>query len=184
LLNLLSSVAKRTQEFDDALKRRRQATASAEKLQANGGQALYVHAKERDKTKWDAICNDLVNAGFGVFPAEPERENIELTELSRVDNAIAEMLSVCDGLLIVAGEDPNSLQADLLRTGRNRRNLARSRGNQLLPCAVVDDGLRVENKNRLQASARNLGIGWIEAQTGYWSESIRGWLHSASGSLA
>ena len=180
LVELSGQIVVRLEKLGEALRRRRQAATDAAKLNAKGGQAIYLHARMRDKVRWQTACHDLISAGYGVFPAAPESPASDPRDAVEENGENVRTLSGCDGLLLVAGDDHRSLVSDLAVIGHQRRNLARARSLKPLPCAVVDQGLQLETKQMLQQSARNLQIDWINAADDGWTGQIGRWLSSAS----
>jgi hypothetical protein len=184
VVELAGQISVRLRELNKALVRRREAEANAAKLRATHGQAIYVHARACDKARWENACNELLNAGYGIFPDAPEAIFDDPRLASKTEGEIVRMLSGCDGLLLVPGDDPRILVSDLAVVGHQRRNSARALKSKTLPCAVVDRGLMLEGKPRLQQSARNLRIDWINASIADWTSEVKNWLGAAGQSSA
>jgi hypothetical protein len=183
VVNLGGVIIERVKAIETVLLRQRKAEEYRKQLEGPGGQAIFVHARARDKAKWDAVCDDLVQAGYGVFPEAPEAELADPgADAGGVERAIVKTLSLCDGMLVVAPDDPKSLGAEMV-VSRNRRNLARARAKRPLPSAVIDNGITLPDKARFQASVRNLGFEWIETQPGSLPRKVKSWLQTVAREL-
>jgi hypothetical protein len=177
LVELAGLIALRLKQLNEALERRRQAAADAAKLVADGGQAIYVHARARDKSIWEDACQELIDAGYGVFPDAPEAEGHGATP--SLESEIVRTISACDGILLVPGNDSRSLASDLAVIGHQRRNSARAITRKLLPCAVADRGFIGDGKVFLQRSAKNLRVDWIDAAASGWTSEVKTWMNAA-----
>jgi hypothetical protein len=176
LVDLAGAIVSRLAELKQAIERKRKSALNIEKLSASSGQAIYVHARRGEESRWAAICNDLLSAGYGVVPDEPEP-----VDVSQMENESLRTLMACDGLLLVPGDRPTHLASDLVVVGHRRRNSARAASNKPLPCAVLDVGHLSRARPLLQSSAKNLQIDWIEASTSDWTNGVRNWLNRAAG---
>jgi hypothetical protein len=179
IVELAGDITKRTKEFNQALERERRDAVNTARLRDDGGQLIYLHSRARDKARWEAAREELIRAGYGVYPMMgPEAEYNDPQEAldTREDNI--RTLSRCDALLLVPG-DPRSLQEDYVEVGHGWRNLARAQSNKLLPCAVIDRGLMLDALWR--QNLKNLRIYWIDAAITGWIDKIRGWLSDAAG---
>jgi hypothetical protein len=179
IVALAGEIGQRIDRIHRALVRKREDLANLSKLGEDGGQALYLHARERDSARWEKAFQELADAGYAVFPHAPEAECKDPRLATEVESEVVRQLSGCDGLLIVPGEDARSLSSDLAVMGHQRRNSARAFKRKPLPCAVIDSGLALEGKPRLQQSAKTLRIRWIEAQTADWTHQLGSWLREA-----
>lgn len=184
LVELVGQIAVRIKKLDEALQRKRQAAADAARLADDRGQLIYVHARARDEERWQAACDELIGAGYGVFPAAPEADGTDPGRETAAESEIVRTLSACDGLLLVPGDDTLSLVSDLAVVGHQRRNSARAIRHKPLPCAVIDRGLALAEMPLLRRSARNLRIDWIDAGPAGWTEQVRGWLGAAGAAAA
>jgi hypothetical protein len=180
LVDLTGQIGVRMRKLEEALVRRRLAAASVAKLADASGQTIYVHARIRDEERWERTVGDLYQAGYGVLPFAPEPEYRNTQEANAAANEIVRTLSACDGLLLVPGDSPESLAADLAVVGCQWRNSARAIARRPLPCAVMDRGQIAGDKQRVQRSAKSLRIEWIDAAVTNWTESVRSWLNSAA----
>jgi hypothetical protein len=179
LVDLTGEIAVRLHNFNELLERKRRAIRDAAKLTAPAGQAIYVHARRNDMSRWEDACQELISAGYGVFPEAPESVCADPRQATDSEGEIVRILSACDGLLLVPGDDPRSLVLDLAVVGYQRRNLARALSHKPLPCAVIDRGLMLQGIERLRNSAKNLQIDWINASISNWTGQIKSWLYSA-----
>ena len=64
--------------------------------------------------------------------------------------------------------------------GRQDRHSARARTDRLLPCGVLDTTGGVIATARRKATARALGIDWIDAARDLWPNEVKTWLNEAS----
>ena len=179
-LALAGQLAARLRKMHDILLLRRRTVEEASKLSADGGQAIFVHARNRNKVKWDEACHRLVAAGYGVFPDSPEPEYPDPREGSRAEAEIVRTLSACDGLLLVPDDDPRSFISDIAVVGHHLRNSARAIARKSLPCAILDSGLTIAAKSRFQQSTKNLNIDWINGAFPDWTNGVRRWLSGAA----
>jgi len=180
ILTLSGQLSSRLKRLQEVLVLRRRATTEALKLSAAGGQAIFVHARARNKVKWDEACHQLVTAGYGVFPDSPESGCGDPREGANVEDEIVRTLSACDGLLLVPDDDPRSFIADIAVVGHQLRNSARARTRKPLPCAILDRGVAFEAKPRFQQSTKNLNIDWIDGVFPNWTTNVRRWLTEAA----
>jgi hypothetical protein len=180
LVDLAGQIGVRMRKLEEALIRKRQAAANAAKLSDPSGQMIYVHARARDEARWEKAVGELLQAGYGVVPPQPEPDSENPQEANLVATEVVRTLSACDGLLLVPGDDPLRLASDLAVVGYQRRNSARALARRPLPCAVVDQGQIAGDKLRLQRSATSLRIEWINAVAAGWTEKVRSWLNSAA----
>jgi hypothetical protein len=177
---LAGEIAQRIDRLHKALLRKRETAANFAKLGEPSGQAIYVHARARDSVRWESACQELADAGYAVLPHTPEAEIMDPQHTTEVENEVVRTLSACDGLLLVPGDDAWSFGSDLAVMGHQRRNSARALKRKPLPCAVVDRGLTLDAKPRLQRSAKSLRIDWMDAKMADWTNQLRGWLGAAS----
>jgi hypothetical protein len=91
------------------------------------------------------------------------------------------VLSGCDGLLLVPCDDQKNVEIDIAYIGHHLRKSACARGSKTLPCAIIDGGVALRSKNKLQHSARNLRIDWINASATDWTHSVGELLARANG---
>jgi len=179
LICLAGDVAVRLRELKQSIERKRRAAADAKKLSAASGQAIYVHARKDDTARWEAVCTDLISAGYGVAPGSPDSFNDSIQATNIVDESMR-TLEACDGLIIVPGPNSDHLASDLVIVGRRRRNSARANSHKLLPCAVLDQGLLGSARARHQHSARNMHIDWIDATSSGWTQEVQAWLNATA----
>jgi hypothetical protein len=180
LVELAGEITIRLGELKQAIERKRRAAASAAKLSAPAGQAIYVHARKRDAARWEAVREKLISAGYGVVPNAPEALPENLGLASDLEDESLQMLRASDGLLLISGDNPNHLASDLVVIGHQRRNSARAASGKPLPCAVIDPGLVPETKLRHQQSAKNMQIDWINASISDWTADVKSWLNAAA----
>jgi hypothetical protein len=183
LVGLAGEIGRRMQTLEEALVRRRQAAANVAKLSNPSGQVIYVHARIRDEERWERAVRELYEAGYGVVPPAPEPECQTPQEANKVASEVVRTLSACDGLLLVPGDDPRSVTSDLTVVGHQWRHSARALARKPLPCAIIDRGGMVGDKQRLQRSASSLRIDWIDAAVADWTENVRNWLNKAASAL-
>jgi hypothetical protein len=91
-----------------------------------------------------------------------------------------EILTGCDGLLLLGTEDEHALEADLIVIGRRDRHSARDRSDRLLPCAVLDTVGPKSATREYKEMARSLGIHWIDTTRDVWPIEVQGWLAEES----
>jgi hypothetical protein len=180
ILTLAGQLSSRLKRLQEVLVLRRRAATEASKLSANGGQAIFVHARARNKIRWEEACHQLVTAGYGVFPVSPESGYGDPREGADAENEIIHTLSACDGLLLVPDEDQRSFIADIAIVGHQLRNSARARARKPLPCAILDRGVALEANPRFKQSIKNLNIDWIDGEIPDWTTSVRHWLSGAA----
>jgi hypothetical protein len=101
LVELAGDIARRMTKLDEALQRKLRAAADRAKLGADGGQAIYLHARARDKARWEKAYEELESAGYGVFPDSPEAEYDDPRLWADAGKESVRTLSACDGLLLV-----------------------------------------------------------------------------------
>jgi TIR domain len=181
VLALLRTMAKPLRDFREALDLGRSAELNRKKLTGAGGQKLFFHAKEPNMDRWCDAFRNLTKYGFGVVPLLPEKKIADPEQEEAVTRKkwAVEEIAGCDGLLILAGDDPRSLSYDVLVVGGQWRNSAKARANRPLPCAVIDPGIHVmaEFRNLWGHSLSNMGIDWIDAVSPDWPVLVQEWLN-------
>jgi hypothetical protein len=180
LLKMVDRIWQRLNAFKEQLEERRQLEASAARLAAADGQVVYLHARQTSARAWGRVGDALAQKGFVVVPAEPDPISRDPKVLREIAEQRVDILSSCDGLLLLGTEDGRSLDADLVVVGRQDRRLARTRSDRLLPGAVLDTvGGKIATPRRIMI-ARALGIDWIDATRDIWPSEIKRWLIDAS----
>jgi hypothetical protein len=180
LLRLVNAIGRRLEQIERDLEVRRQLQRQAARLmEEEGGQFLYLHAREAHRQVWDRISAELRAQGYIVMPGEPEPTVGDPKKLREVSDERKLLMADCDAVLLIGTEDGLALDRDMAAIGRNRRNLARQDSEKLLPCALLDTvGPAVKTQPRLE-NARNLGIRWLDGTDPAWPETIRDWLRAA-----
>ena len=180
LVDLAGDMMQRLRAIRAALEQRRQREAAAARLAADGGQVIYLHARETHAEAWQRAGDALVDRGFVVLPTEPDPIAREPKAIREIAERRVETLSGCDGLLLLGTEDGRALDADLVVVGRQDRHSARARTDRLLPCGVLDTAGAVIATPRRKTMARALGIDWIDAARDLWPNEVKSWLNEAS----
>lgn len=175
LVDLAGDIGARLRELKEAINRKRRAAVDAERLR----QALYLHARERDQSRWKDDREQLVSAGFFVAPAGPEKTG-DPSKIDEIDRESVRAIAACDAILLISGDDPNHLVSDLAVVGYQRRKSATERSKRSVPCAVVDHGVGWSDKEVLQQSAKNMKVDWITASGSGWPNDVRSWLDEIS----
>jgi TIR domain len=172
LIDLSGDIGARMRELKEAIERKKREAANAERRR----HALYLHARQLNLSRWEEDRKKLISAGFFVAPATPEKTGSP-SDLDEFDKESVRAISACDAILLVSGDDPNHLVSDLVVIGHQRRNSATAKSKRPLPCAVVDHGIRGNDKALLQQSAKNMQIDWITASGSSWTNDVRTWLN-------
>lgn len=180
LVQLAGQIARRLEKMHDFLKLKRKAAEEAAWLTAEAGQAIFVHARMRNKQRWEEACHRLLSAGYGVFPNGPEALAQDPAEALQTEKEVVRTIGACDGLLLLPDDDLKSFNSDVLVIGHQLRNSAKAASRKPLPCAVLDPGLAIDHKPRLQQSVKNLNIHWIDGVAGDWTTAIKPWLSAAA----
>lgn len=180
LLGMVARIWQNLKEFKEQLEERRKRVAEAERLAARGGQVLYLHGREEQAPIWQQTNKALANEGFVVAPGEPDPVVRAPQKVRKVAESRVDILSGCDGLLLLGTDDGRALDRDLVVVGRQDRNLARARSDRLLPCAVLNtNGQDIATPNR-KTMARALGVDWIDTSSEVWITDVKSWLIEAS----
>ena len=183
LVDLAGDMMQRLRTIGAALEQRREHEAAAARLAADGGQVIYLHARQAHVESWARVGDALADRGFVVMPTEPDpiaRDPIVLREIAE---RRVETLSGCDGLLLLGTADGRALDADLVVVGRQDRQSARARTDRLLPCGVLDTAGLATATPRRKTTARALGIDWIDTTGDIWLSKVKSWLNEASAVL-
>ena len=115
------------------------------------------------------------------MPGEPDPVERDPKMLREIAERRVDMLSACDGLLLLGADDGRALDADLVVVGRQDRELARARSERLLPCAVLDTaGPRSRRSRRTGARARHR---LDRHDPGHLDAEVRSWLIEASAAV-
>jgi len=148
----------------------------ARRLQAHGGQAIYLHGRDDNRTTWERTALALSDEGFAVFPGEPDPPVSEPEARLKLNEQRVDTLGNCDALLLLGTADGRALDLDLMEVGRHNRQSARARSHRLLPCGVLDTvGPPVATEIRKRA-ARNLQADWLDGTTEPWLPRVHQWL--------
>lgn len=180
LVDLSGDMMQRLRAIKEIINKQEQREKEEQRLAADAGQVLYLHARDAHADAWQSAGGALSQIGFVVLPGQPDSVPRDPKVAQEVAELRVQTLSVCDGLLLLGTEDGRALDADLVVVGRRDRHSARDRSERLLPCAVLDTvGPDIATPERL-AAARGLGIHWIDTTKNIWSDELRGWLVEAS----
>jgi hypothetical protein len=180
LVQLAGDVMQRLRAIGTALEQERQRKLDAARRAADGGQVIYLHAREEQGEAWQRAGDALGQEDFVVLPTEPDPIVREPEVIREIDARRIDIMSGCDGLLLLGTQDGRALDADLVVVGRKDRQSARSRTEKLLPCAVLDTAGLATTIPKHKATARTLGIEWIDAVGGPWPNEVKRWLNGAS----
>jgi hypothetical protein len=176
LVDLSGEMMQRLREIRAALEKRRRRDEAAERLAADGGQVIYLHARVTDVEAWQRASDLLVNKNFVVLPAEPDPIAREPKAMREIAEHRVETLSGCDALLLLGTDDARTFDADLQDVAYRDRQSARARSDRLLPCAVLDTvGPKLGTPQRKKA-ARALAIEWLDATRENWPVQVKSWL--------
>ena len=176
LLNFVTAVSRRLIDMKAKLDERRRMQEEAQRLGADDGQVLYLHAREAHRAPWRDVYDVLSGAGYVVTPAQPEPTTDTPEQMRQASQERLRHLVECDALLLLGTEDGFALDGDMLSVGRQTRNVGRARSGKLLPCAVLDrSGGSTATEQRI-AAARRLNIGWIDGSVADWTQRVRQWL--------
>jgi hypothetical protein len=184
LVDLAGDMIGRLRTIRDALEQRREHEAAAARLAADAGQVIYLHARQTHAEAWQRTGDVLVEKGFVVVPTEPDPIAREPKAIREIAERRIEILSGCDGLLLLGTKDGLALEADLVVVGRQNRHAARARTDRVLPCGVLDTTGGVVATQRRRATASALGIEWIDAARDRWPDKVKSWLNEASAVMA
>jgi hypothetical protein len=180
LVNLAGDMMQRLRAIRAVLEQRRRREAADANLAADGGQVIYLHAREAHAKAWERAGACLEQSGFVVMPTEPDPVAREPKAIREIAERRVETMSGCDGVLLLGTKDGRALDADLVVVGRQDRHSARARTDRRLPCGVLDTAGAVIATARRKAKARALGIDWIDAARDLWPNEVKSWLHEVS----
>jgi hypothetical protein len=182
LLNLVGAMSRRLRGIKQQVQAERKVQEEAQRLAAEGGQTLYLHARDEHRAAWENAYGALDRLGYVVVPTEPERRADTPARLREIASERANQLVACDGLLLLGTDDGVALDGDMLTVGRQSRHLARALSGKLLPCAVLARGAASVRSEQRLALARKLAIDWIDAVPEA-PPPVRDWLASATTKL-
>jgi hypothetical protein len=183
LLNMVGRIWQHLATFKEQLEEQRRRKAEADRLVAESGRVIYLHARKTHAGAWDRAGEALIQRGFVVVPGEPDPVERDPKRAREITERRVETMSGCDGLLLLGADDGWALDADLVVVGRQERQLARARSERLLPCAVLDTAGKAIATPRRIATARALDIGWIDTTEGMWTPKVGSWLVEASAAV-
>jgi hypothetical protein len=180
LVQLVGRLKLRLDEVKAQLEEKRRQLAAAERLGEAQGQVVYLHGREDQASDWEQAGRALSNSGFVVLPGEPDPVAQDPLRLQEIRRGRIEVLSGCDALLLLGGDDGRALDADLVVVGRQDRQSARALSNRPLPCALLDRiGGPLASPKR-KTAARGLRVEWIDATADPWTPRVRNWLTAAA----
>jgi TIR domain len=180
LLDMVGRIWQHLTAVKEQLEERRQRPAEAARLAAKAGQVIYLHGREAHAKAWGRARLVLTKRQFVVTPARPDPVERNPKRAREITDRRVEILSGCDGLLLLGTEDEYALEADLIVVGRRDRHSARDRSDRLLPCAVLDTVGPKSATPEYKEMARSLGIHWIDTTRDLWPIEVEGWLAEAS----
>lgn len=179
LLNLVGALSQRLREYKGQIDAARKLQAEKQRLAAEGGQTLYLYAREERRDAWERAYAALGESRFVVVPAAPEPRAESPERLREITDERIKQLVACDALLLLGTNDGFALDGDMLSIGRQSRQLARARSGKLLPCAVLAaEGARIRTPERMTL-ARKLGIDWLDETPGL-PQTLHDWLFAAT----
>ena len=182
LLDLVGRVSLQLRTLKSQLDALRQTRLEAERLAAEGGQTLYLYAREGHEEVWRQTYDSLGHLGYIVVPTEPEPRAATPARVREISEYRARELAACDALLLLGNEDGHALDGDMLTVGRQSRHLARAVSGKLLPCAVLATGSASIGTEQRLGLARKLGIDWINVAA-EGPQGVRDWLRKATARL-
>jgi hypothetical protein len=175
LLQFVGKITQRLTNVQQQLEECRRVQKEAQRLDADGGQTLYLYAREEYQVDWKDRYVGLTQAGYEVTPNQPEPRAETPERIREISRERELQLRNCDALLLLATKDGYKLDGDMLSVGRQARSLVRDRTKKLLPCAILDkSGGSVATAERI-AQARRLNLGWIPDSPD-WLQKLRAWL--------
>ena len=121
LVELSGDVMQRLRAIGTELERRRKHEAATARLAADGGQVIYLHAREAHAKVWESASDRLEQNGFVVLPSEPDPIAREPKAIREIAERRVETMSGCDGVLLLGTKDGRALDADLVVVGRQDR---------------------------------------------------------------
>jgi hypothetical protein len=156
----------------------RRVAQEAVRLQEHSGQSIYLHGRHDQRELWEEAAGALVDSGYALVPGEPDPPTESPQDLHQLRQRRVEMLTGCDALILLGGQDGRALDADLINVGRYDRESARARTRRLLPCGVLDTvGAPIATPVR-RATARNLRADWLDGTQPSWTVQVQKWLAS------
>jgi hypothetical protein len=181
LLELVGWLWQKIEALKQRADERRAASADAAKLAGDGGQALYLHAREEHTDTWEAARDALQRQGFAVFPTDqPPRVSRDPVAARKQQALRLETMSQCDALLLVGTDDGAAVDADLVVVGRGDRQLARARYQRYVPCGLVDTAGAPIATDARRRTARALQVDWIDGTRPPWPSDVQAWLAQKS----
>ena len=184
LLRLVGCIVVKLDELKTRMETRRNARESTDKLAAPSGQVVYLHGRTDYSKAWDRAATTLTASGFTVFPSEPDPLASDPKTLQKLRSERVQIMSECDALLLVAGENGRTVDQDLVVVGRRDRNSARALSQRLLPCALLDStGGSVATPLR-RVTAKSMNVEWIDSTHDPWTPAVQHWLHETARSEA
>jgi MTH538 TIR-like domain (DUF1863) len=180
LLQMVGRIWQALKTVQEQLEGRRQCKAEAERLAAEAGQVIYLHGRKAHARVWGRTRQVLTKRQFVVAPSKPDPVERDPKLAREVTDRRVEILTGCDGLLLLGTEDGHALESDLIVVGRHDRHSARARSDRLLPCAVLDTIGSKGATSQHKEMARSLGIHWIDTTRDLWPSEVQNWLIEAS----
>ncbi|GAB3646924.1 TIR domain-containing protein [Ramlibacter alkalitolerans] len=184
LMPVVSHVKGRLDKMRERLLAWQAEQAQLAKLQAEGGQTLYLHGRSEQAPAWERAAMRLNDFGFLVVPAQPDPVLQDPVKEQQVREQRVRDLADCDALLLLATDDGRALDSDLAVVGKHDRHSARSRFNKLLPLGVVDTAGPVIATPVRRNNARILQANWVDARQDDWPAQLPPWLAQQGGAEA
>ena len=179
LLDLVGRVRLKLDEVKAKLDEQRRQKSEAARLTAVGGQVVYLHGRTSHVHIWEQTCQVLEALGLVVFPSEPDPIEQDPARQQEIRRRRVEIMSGCDGLLLIGTEDARAMDADLAVVARQDRHSARAISNHLLPCALLDNAGLLDSTSRRRATASALQVDWIDATHETWPSAVQRWIGEA-----
>jgi hypothetical protein len=175
LADVVDWIAVRLENLREQGEERRREEAARRRLAEPGGQTLYLYARDRHRRHWERAYDELEQAGFRLFPSEPDPDPERVgpeEELKAAGERIG-LLKQCDALVLLRAQPGRYFDMDLANVGMRDRRSAREDGGDSLPCAALDlvgDG---DPNDRQRRFALKSQIEWVEGWRAGWPAELQ-----------
>lgn len=176
VINMAGLLNKRLKELQKIIALKHEKEEAKSRLEAEDGQAIYLYARETELELWEAARDELLNAGFAVFPFSPDQSAGDPRLQRESTNKRIAIMQTCDAIIMIGGDDDEGLVNDFPSIARFDRQQAISMSNRPLPCSVIDFVPPKSRNSVVYKIASNLNVGWIDASLATWTDRVKTWL--------
>jgi hypothetical protein len=184
---IIAELRNRLREFRHFVAQRRAAEESNASKWSGGKPSIYLHGQADDAANWNRAYRMLDDAGYTVWPDQPEKRTEDPDQRKLLRDKRIESLARSDALFMVAPEDSHIFRSEFETLCLSERNAAIdlaakapiSRVGKHLPGAVIDTVADEERAQRRMSAVVKSRCGWFHIRKPDWVTEAAAWLGAA-----